>query len=172
MSNLKPFRLSGLWQRYAYCCGPRVCCLISALHLLCFAATLATGLQQAAYSSLNWEARLTTRSVRATPLTVVVAPAQRIDWDVEGHGGQSVGKPHMMVRLSRVLAVIKGLIAALTGRGGSFALLVDCHFEVDEDFHIVDLDTVRATLPHDDNVQGSPKSFVYSVANLCSVRLL
>jgi hypothetical protein len=49
-----------------------------------------------------------------------------------------------MLKLSRVFAVVKGLVAALTGRGGSFALLVDCHFEVDEDFQIVDLDTVRA----------------------------
>jgi hypothetical protein len=53
----------------------------------------------------------------------------------------------MMLKLSRVFAVIKGLIAALTGRGGKFALLVDCHFEVDEDFQIVDLDTVRAAPP-------------------------
>ena len=104
---------------------------------------LLIGLQQDAYTSLNWEAKLTTRAVRATPLTVVVAPSQRLDWDVEGRGGQSVGKPPMMLKLSRVFAVVKGLIAAMTGKGGSFALLVDCHFEVDEDFQIVDLDTVR-----------------------------
>jgi hypothetical protein len=101
-------------------------------------------LQQEAYTSLNWEARLTTRAVRATPLTVVVAPSQRLDWDVGDHHGQSVGKSATMLKLSRVFAVVKGLVAALTGRGGSFALLVDCHFEVDEDFQIVDLDTVRA----------------------------
>ena len=101
------------------------------------------GLQQEAYTSLNWEARLTTRAVRATPLTVVVAPAQRLDWDVEDYGGQSVGKSTRMLKLSRVFAVVKGLFGALTGRSGSFALLVDCHFEVDEDFQIVDLDTVR-----------------------------
>lgn len=103
---------------------------------------LFVGLQQEAYTSLNWEAKLTTRAVRATPLTVVVAPSQSLDWDVEGYGGQSIGKPPMMLKLSRVFAVIKGLIAALTGRGGSFALLVDCHFEVDEDFQVIDLDTV------------------------------
>ena len=112
---------------------------------------LFVGLQQEAYTSLNWEAKLTTRTVRATPLTVVVAPSQSLDWDLEGRGGQLVGKPPVMLKLSRVFAVIKGLIAALTGRGGSFALLIDCHFEVDEDFQIVDLDTVGFTLPSQTN---------------------
>ena len=43
-----------------------------------------------------------------------------------------------MLRLSRVGAVVKGLLSAATGQGGCFALLVDCHLEVEEDFTIID----------------------------------
>lgn len=69
-----------------------------------------TGTQQETYTALNWEAKLTTRSVRATPLTVVVAPSQRLDWS----GSQSVGPPGWFDKLSRIFAVMRGL---LTVRG-------------------------------------------------------
>ena len=36
--------------------------------------------QRDAYRQMNWRASVTTRTVRATPLSVVVAPAQRLDW--------------------------------------------------------------------------------------------
>ena len=94
-------------------------------------------LQQESYTALNWEAKLTTSSVRVTPLSVVVAPAQRLSWD----GSGAASRPTWMLRMSRVWAVVKGLAAAMTGQGGAFALLVDCRLEVDEEFKIIDLDT-------------------------------
>ena len=113
--------------------------------------------QRDAYRQMNWRASVTTRTVRATPLSVVVAPAQRLDWyphpsglrpggeklRVRGAGGRGAGRPNpskptWMLRLSRVGAVVKGLISAATGQGGCFALLVDCHLEVEEDFTIID----------------------------------
>ena len=51
-----------------------------------------------------------------------------------------------MLRLSRVGAVVKGLLSAATGQGGCFALLVDCHLEVEEDFTIID-QVIRTNIP-------------------------
>ena len=41
--------------------------------------------QRDAYRQMNWRASVTTRTVRATPLSVVVAPAQRLDWYMNPH---------------------------------------------------------------------------------------
>ena len=43
-------------------------------------STRALRTQRDAYRQMNWRASVTTRTVRATPLSVVVAPAQRLDW--------------------------------------------------------------------------------------------
>ena len=123
--------------------------------------------QREAFRNLGWEPRVTTRLVRANPISVVVAPANSLNWNDEsnpdgtrpvrvmhpgifvfvlqaeslGSGAVIVVQARWALTLGRMMAVVGGLYRAMRGRGDNFCYLLDCHLEVEEDFELLDAAT-------------------------------
>ena len=101
--------------------------------------------QRKTYAALRWQPTVTTRYVRATPLSIVVGPTQQLEC---GDGYRADGsRPALWAqKLQHFAALFSGMWAAFRGSGAGeggvgFALLCDCHIEVEEDFELVDLET-------------------------------